>query len=430
MLQKRTCSQHRIIQIPCSNSVFYVKLIKNLRLTSIVESSFVMSKTVHIGFCDLTSGTPCIAYKSQIKRALVVSHFDIVISILFKYSLKNSFTVYIVFFKSFVPFVLLGNGDGTFGEAMNIPIGSFGSGTSTSIGDFNKDRLPDIALADSSSNSIVIAIGNEDGTFSNKTVLFTDVCVSPTGISLADLNGDNYLDIVVACIANTLMIVYFGNVDMSFQEKLILATGYHTFPDGIALSDFNGDSYLDIVVVNSDDRTLTTFIAQGNGSFDMPKTSFTGGGDNPSFIAVGDFNEDTIQDIALAYAFVPVNGILFGYGNGTFSDKKRLVVGYGYTYSPIAVSDFNKDGHLDVAIVSYIPYTINVFYGDGHGNFQMHTILFTQLSGGTLNIIAADFNDDGYPDIVSTFTIPAGMIILLNTGLCNTSHVFETSTFI
>ena len=324
--------------------------------------------------------------------------------------------------------VLLGNGNGTFSEPIIPSIGYFGVDTQIAVGDLNQDQLLDIALADGYAGSITVVFGNGDGTFRVGTILFPEDCPYLAGIALSHFNNDSYLDIAVACDGYSNVSIYFGDANGSFLEKIILYTGEYSSSLSIAVTDFNGDSHSDIAVVDDDHRTVGVFLGHGNGSFDMQRRSLTGGGISPSYIAVGDFNEDIKQDIVLSYVYGRANGVLFGYGNGTFGEKIRLVVQSGYVYMSVVVRDFNRDGHLDIATVTMTPYGVDVFYGHGNGNFETCRIFSTEFPGSFASIMAGDFNADGYPDLITTYKNPGGVFILLSRDQYNISEVFKTST--
>lgn len=318
--------------------------------------------------------------------------------------------------------IFLGNGNGTFDVPIRISIGYFDLTMSLSVGDFNYDNLSDIVLPNKTDNTIRILLGNGNGKFEIGTIIYVDNCIWMMDISIADINHDNYSDIVVVCmysfnIIDSIVSIFFGDINGIFSENSVLYTGQDSGPYSLAITDFNGDRLLDIAVVNSYDRNIGVFLGYGNGSFDTQKTSFTGGGVNPGYITIGDFNEDTMQDIAFAYQLTNANGVMFGHGNGTFSEKIRLILKTGISWFPVIVNDFNNDHHLDIAAATYVPSTINIYFGDGNGNFEMYSMFSTDLYSGIGRINTADFNGDGYQDIVAAFDF--GIDIFLNTGRCN-----------
>src|SRR5262249_56724322 len=85
--------------------------------------------------------------------------------------------------------VLLGNGDGTFQTAVNVPIR--GHPYSVAVGDFDRDGRLDLAVANRDGNAVSILSGNGDGTFQNaRNVTSRD----PVFVAVADFNGDGTSD--------------------------------------------------------------------------------------------------------------------------------------------------------------------------------------------------------------------------------------------
>ena len=80
-------------------------------------------------------------------------------------------------------------------------------------------------------------------------------------------------------------------------------------------------------------------------------------GQIPSSVAVGDFNGDGVQDLAVANISVYVS-VLLGNGNGTFQAPQYFVAG-GYPVS-IAVGDFNGDGRPDLAVANLYSDNVSV----------------------------------------------------------------------
>ena len=85
----------------------------------------------------------------------------------------------------------MGNGDGTFQEAVNYDA----EGCYVAIGDLNGDG--DLDLAVIIRDSVSVLLGNGDGTLQKKTVNYGTGAVA-SSVATGDLNGDGDLDLAVA----------------------------------------------------------------------------------------------------------------------------------------------------------------------------------------------------------------------------------------
>src|SRR5207253_1230605 len=120
--------------------------------------------------------------------------------------------------------VLLGNGDGTFRAPQTYATGV--SFSSLSLGDFNRDGVPDLVAADNSSfypsqDTVFVLLGNGDGSFrtgQSYTIINPDNgIVDEIGVAVADFNGDGNLDIGVSDGVDGRVRAMLGNGDGTFQ---------------------------------------------------------------------------------------------------------------------------------------------------------------------------------------------------------------------
>src|SRR5262245_51803558 len=72
----------------------------------------------------------------------------------------------------------------------------------------------------------------------------------------------------------------------------------------------------------------------------------------------------------------------------------------GLDPSAVAVGDFNKDGKMDVAVISSQNDTISILFGKGNGKFDAPVTL--AAGNGPGGIAVADLNHDGKLDLVVT----------------------------
>jgi hypothetical protein len=83
-----------------------------------------------------------------------------------------------------------------------------------------------------------------------------------------------------------------------------------------ALGDFNGDGNQDLVATNGTATSVSVLLGNGDGTF-RPPLIFDAGG-SPVSVAVGNFNSDQVQDLAVTGSF-PGTFLLLGNGDGTFA---------------------------------------------------------------------------------------------------------------
>ena len=181
-------------------------------------------------------------------------------------------------------------------------------------------------------------------------------------------------------------------------------------PYSVAVGDFNGDSKQDLAVANFNSDNVSILLGDGAGSFSAA-TNFGASGGSIK-VAVGDFNGDGKQDLAVANYRSGNVSILLGDGAGSFSAATNF--GAGIQPVSVAVGDFNGDGKQDLAVANRSSGNVSILLGDGAGHFSAAT----NLSVGTypLSVAVGDFNGDGKQDLAVANDLSSNVSILLGDG--------------
>jgi CSLREA domain-containing protein len=179
------------------------------------------------------------------------------------------------------------------------------------------------------------------------------------------------------------------------------------FPILVAVGDFNGDGKQDLAVANDGTASVSVFLGDGAGGFSAA-TNFSVGS-FPFSVAAGDFNGDGKQDLATANDGSNNVSVLLGNGAGGFSAATNFAVGS----SPVsvAVGDFNGDGKQDLVAANNGNSSISVLLGDGAGSFAAATNFSNGAGGGLSAVAVGDFNGDGKQDLVAVSSFLVSVLL-------------------
>ncbi|UGU15281.1 VCBS repeat-containing protein [Sinomicrobium kalidii] len=265
----------------------------------------------------------------------------------------------------------------------------FYNGAGVATGDINNDSLPDIFLVHNQGyNKLYLNKGNmkfEDITEKAGVAGKSDW---NTGVTMADVNGDGFLDIYVCAVVGINGFLghnelYINNGDGTFTES---ASEYgldlENYSTMATFFDYDLDGDLDMYLLNHAVHSEASF-----GRADIRNRRHYESGDK---LFRNDDNKFTdISEEAGIY------GGANGYGLG------------------VAVSDFNMDGYPDVYINNDFHEDDYYYLNNGDGTFaESLKTYFGHTSKFSMGSDAADINNDGFPDLLTLDMLPENEKVL------------------
>ena len=244
---------------------------------------------------------------------------------------------------------------------------------------------------------------------------------NPRGVTVGDFNADGHLDFAVANHSSPNQLsIYFsdgraGGLRIAAQFSLPVG------PFGITNADLNHDGRRDIIVTSADSNSLEII------TWDADTASFSVRGPyaaetDPREVVAGDFDRDGHVDLAMALFGCHCVGVWRGFGNFAFSGIRIPTATRPHG---LATADFNRDGILDLVVTHESAARATVLFGDGTTNFPSSTSIAT--GGGPRNVTVGDLNEDGWTDFATVNT--SGRSITLGLGVRTAPGSF-TSTVV
>lgn len=306
---------------------------------------------------------------------------------------------------------LMNDGDGTFNSGFELTDKQYPLANGGVFGDFNNDGNIDYMYVpgragQSTPATLSMNYGNGDGTFRPGPSFGSFTTGESTYVPdfvVGDFNQDGALD-VAATLPFGRLRVFLGNGDGGFSQSGTMSIDQYY---GFVVGDFNGDGKLDLLAAaeqrigaTQSQYIFSVFFGNGGGTFQSPTKILTIPQPLDDLIGpyyvVSDFNKDGNLDIAFNN-YVGQIGILLGNGDGSFQSPIYYTVGEQYWFA-FAVGDFNSDGNTDIVVQRNVNSTaFSILLGNGDGTFQQPRKVNAGGYPGTA-LTVADFNNDGLLD--------------------------------
>lgn len=274
------------------------------------------------------------------------------------------------------------------------------NGAGVAAGDINNDGLPDLYFSSNNSgNRLYLNKGSlhfEDITQSAGVAGHADWT---TGVTMADINGDGFLDIYVSTVANHnphdkngAAFLYFKNS----RNQLFINNRNSTFTESAAQYGLDIQGY---------NTQAAFFDFDNDGDLDLFQLQHS------------THQTDSYGTSALREKYSPVSGgKLFRNDDGHFQDITKgsgiisSALGYGLG---VAIADLNQDGFQDIYVSNDFHENDYYYLNQGNGTFrEINALAFGHESKFSMGNDIADINNDGWPDVLTADMLPADEKVL------------------
>ncbi len=269
---------------------------------------------------------------------------------------------------------------------------NFYNGGGVGVGDINNDNLPDLFFCGNMVDN-KLYLNKGDFKFEDITEMagVASKNIWSTGVSLADVNGDGWLDIYVCKSGkpggeqrhNELFI---NNGDLTFREE---AKQYGIADEGLsshaAFFDYDRDGDLDCYLLNNSFRPV--------GGYDMRpglrevRDSLGGNKLYRNNLIPGSHDTSSVFTDVSEEAGIYGSSIGFGLG--------------------VTIGDIDRDGWQDIFVSNDFFERDYLYINQKDGTFlEDLTSRMSEISMGSMGADMADINNDGFPEVFVTEMLP------------------------
>ncbi|MFI4967078.1 MAG: FG-GAP repeat domain-containing protein [Gammaproteobacteria bacterium] len=294
------------------------------------------------------------------------------------------------------------------------PACALAPGATIATADMDGDGIPDLVVLSPADCTVNVVTVDADGNFTLLPPQSFEDITDMSSIAVADVNGDGIPDVIISdesgSAGGVRVLLNDGHGDLAADVSYASETGSGSGPASVTITDINGDGFPDIITANASDGSVSILLNNGDATFAAPVSYLAG--TYAVTVAVADLNGDGLPDLVVTDAGTNSVQVLLNDGHGGFGAPLSQSVGA----HPVALvlDDIDGDGKPDVLVADRDDNTVGILLGNGDGSFKPAVFIHTGAQPGWL--AAQDLDGDGRPDLVTDNYSDGSVSVFTNTG--------------
>jgi gliding motility-associated-like protein len=307
--------------------------------------------------------------------------------------------------------------------------------------DLNNDGWPDLITSKFSAASDIMVMKNTTNPATPHLINFSkelfSVGFSTDHIACGDVDGDGKPDLVITKGGSTnrnavfLMLNKSTSTTISLDAPYSIALDINHVATQASLRDLNKDGRPELIVTNSTYNIVYVFPNDptkpvGTNPFLSPvKIPLTGGPANSYGLEVQDFDGDGLPDILINPISSADHFILRNNSGSTIEFAAPVKVAVPGQLRNVIAADINNDGKPDLITTSTNTHQVMVTINRSTaGNFQFNAPMVLATDNAPWGVSVSDIDGDTYPDIIISHQLTATANVFLH-NRDNTNPAFS-----
>lgn len=278
---------------------------------------------------------------------------------------------------------------------------------STNTGNFPKfiesanldnDNFNDIIIGTNLGGTIEWYKNNGNHTFTLQTLVATDL-FNVNGLTLADLDDDNDIDIIATSESLNKVVWYENDGSGNFETEQLIDNGLLR-AGSVKSGDIDGNDTVDLAVVAYDSDIVVWYSNDGSGNFGSAQTISSINNSGPRDLDLADYDLDGDLDIVVGYGTIYsvklFNNNLIQTGNANFTVEANNVVSGNFYINDVSFGDVDNDGDLEILKVDLLT---NTAYYDKQPDGTFTETIFSTSNVYPAAAMVSDLDDNSVNDV-------------------------------